>query len=101
MSNQLYGINSYKGVTCPSYEYNNVAVTCHSQNNQKVIQGSNANVEQRITAVQRMVNDIKYSHGGTTNYGNTNLVYNYSRITFLGRTEGQPGGMVGPLKNKF
>jgi len=101
MSNKMYGINSYNGVSCPSYEYNNVVVKCLPQNNKKTIEGSNANVEQRITAVQRMVNDIKYSHGGTTNYGNTNLVYNYSRITFLGRTEGQPGGMVGPLKNKF
>jgi hypothetical protein len=47
---------------------------------------------------ERMATIIKYSRGGTVQYGNQGL--NQS-TRFLGRTEGQPGGIIGPLRNKF
>ena len=47
---------------------------------------------------ERLATIIKYSPGGRIQYGNQGIV---RPTTFLGRTEGQPGGIIGPLKNKF
>ena len=50
------------------------------------------------TQNERIATIIKYSRGGTVQYGNFG---NTDPVTFLGRTAGQPGGIIGPLKNKF
>jgi hypothetical protein len=47
---------------------------------------------------ERIATIIQYSRGGRVQYGNQSL---NQPTTFLGRTEGQPGGIIGPLKNKF
>ena len=51
------------------------------------------------TKNERMATIIKYSPGGRVQYGNQGITQ--LTTTFLGRTEGQPGGIIGPLKNKF
>lgn len=48
---------------------------------------------------ERIATIIKYSPGGRLQYGNQGIAQ--STTTFLGRTAGQPGGIIGPLKNKF
>ena len=50
------------------------------------------------TQNERIATIIKYSQGGRVQYGNRG---SNQPTTFLGRTEGQPGGIIGPLKNKF
>jgi len=50
------------------------------------------------TKNERIATIIKYSPGGRVQYGNPCL---NQLTTFLGRTEGQPGGICGPLRNKF
>lgn len=69
------------------------------------------------TQLERQVNTILYVPGGNTQYGNflTNAAlmayleerklnpgaFLNGRINFNGQYEGQPGGMRGPIKNKF
>jgi len=50
------------------------------------------------TPNERIANIIRYSSGGKIQFGNPGI---YQATTFLGRTEGQPGGIIGPIKNKF
>lgn len=50
------------------------------------------------TQNQRISTIIHYSPGGKVQYGNPGIAQS---TTFLGKTAGQPGGIVGPLKNKF
>uniref|UniRef100_A0A6C0HCJ7 Uncharacterized protein n=1 Tax=viral metagenome TaxID=1070528 RepID=A0A6C0HCJ7_9ZZZZ len=50
------------------------------------------------TQNERIATIIKYSPGGRVQYGNPCSI---KPTTFLGRTEGQPGGIICPLKNKF
>ena len=71
---------------------------CYQEDNRKVI-NSSSDVDQTQTQTQRAVNAIKYSSGGRIIFGNRNL--NSTGMSFLGRTEGQPGGIIGPLRNKF
>ena len=78
---------------------------CPKPNNKKVLLTS-ANNSTGTTQTQREVNAILYSSGGTINYGNNirNNIRNRNintLATFLGRTEGQPGGTLGPLRNRF
>jgi len=47
---------------------------------------------------ERIATIIKYSPGGRVQYGPTDT---NQLVRFLGRTAGQPGGIIGPLKNKF
>ena len=77
---------------------NNGAV-CPSPINSKIIKNSNPDVIPFSTQTQRAVNAIRYASGGRIIYGNAG--YNSTGVTFLGRTEGQPGGTIGPLRNKF
>jgi VCBS repeat-containing protein len=65
----------------------------------KKVANSSGDVDQTLTQSQRAVNAINYSTGGRTIFG----IYgtNSNRLNFLGRTEGQPGGIMGPLRNKF
>jgi hypothetical protein len=77
-------------------------VSCHKNINYKTL-NSNADVNQSLTQVQRQVNAIKYSIGlgGTIAFGPQPLQQRTQLITFLGKTEGQPGGInLGP-RNKF
>jgi hypothetical protein len=82
---------------------------------------SNTDVIQSYTQTSRVINAIRYSRGGRLNYGYfgetlpKNTIFNGSGIinpengniitvkpiSFLGRTEGQPGGLIGTIKNKF
>ena len=72
-------------------------VCCSKLNiNKKVIVNSNQTVIPQNTQVDIAVNAILFSLGGRTQYGQTNRP-----LRFLGRTEGQNGGIIGPLKNKF
>ena len=71
---------------------------CFQEINKKVA-NSSGDVDQTLTQSQRAVNAIKYSTGGRIVYGNSGSTSN--RLNFLGRTEGQPGGIIGPLRNKF
>jgi len=54
---------------------------------------------QTQTQNQRISSIINYSSGGRLQFGN--VITGIASSTFLGRTEGQPGGIIGPLRNKF
>ncbi len=65
-------------------------------NKKKIIVNSNQSVIPQNTQVNLAVNAILFSLGGRTQYGQP-----ISPLMFLGRTEGQNGGIIGPLKNRF
>ena len=75
---------------------------------------SGNNIISTNTKTERVTNSIRYSLGGITRFGNQPILnqYNSSKyfqcytnsndlVTFLGKTEGQSGGTLGPAKNKF
>ena len=66
----------------------------------KLMYNSNQFVKPENTRVDRAVNTILFVPGGRTQYGNR-YTLGLTRISFLGRLEGQPGGILGPIKNKF
>ena len=104
---------------------------CDISGKYKVINNSNQDVIAQHTKARRNVDTILYSLGGRTQYGfiqpqrlirfNTFLgrierkgiigkqgiilerqgIDIQGRIERQGRTEGQPGGILGPIKNKF
>jgi hypothetical protein len=74
------------------------AATC-IQETQKIFL-DNGIVNPTQTQAQRAATIINYSKGGSVKYGNQNNVYG-NVVTFLGKTEGQPGGLNRPLRNKF
>ena len=74
----------------------NSSCHCPKLNNKKVLITSN-NV-QGETQSQRINNIVNYYLGGRTQFGNQGQ--GYYQI-FLGKREGQPGGINGPLRNKF
>jgi len=93
---------------------------CQYQESFKIIKNTNNTVIPLNSRVTRNVNAIKYSRGGITSIGNTSLLQQQTQQTqqpfsgviqtqqclqaqvlFLGRSEGQPGGINRPLKNKF
>jgi hypothetical protein len=76
------------------------ACACPVPNN-KQIKLTSANNSQGQTQNQRIATIINYSNGGRVQYGNSSLVAQPQRVTFLGRMEGQLGGTMGPLRNKF
>ena len=65
--------------------------------NTKTLNSSSYN-NQSLTQVASVVHIIQYSLGGNTVFGD---VITRNNIVFLGKTEGQTGGIAGPLKNKF
>jgi hypothetical protein len=77
-------------------------ISCYQNINYKTL-NSNADVNQSLTQVQRQVNAIKYSIGvgGTITFGQQPLQQRTQLITFLGKTEGQPGGIQMGPRNKF
>jgi hypothetical protein len=79
-------------ITCPPYK-------CPETINKKSL-NTNADVDQTLTQSSRAVNAIRYVPGGKTQYGPT--IKQNNQVTYLGRIEGQPGG-IGRLsaKNRF
>jgi hypothetical protein len=76
------------------------AATC-IQETQKIFL-DNGIVDQSQTQVQRAVTNIYYPTLTRTKFGNEDNVYSgTTNISFLGKTEGQPGGLSRPLRNKF
>jgi len=75
-----------------------IQCACPQTINKKSL-NSNADVDQTITQSRLAVNAIRYSVGGETQFGNSAET---RRIQYLGRSEGQPGG-IGRLsaKNRF
>ena len=92
---------------------------CNANDKYKVMNNSNQNVISEHTQVRRNVDTILYSLGGRTQYGFIQPQRIRRVLTFLervggiirldrqgivernGRREGQPGGILGPIKNKF
>jgi hypothetical protein len=90
---------------------------CDISGKYKVINNSNQDVISQNTKVRRNVDTILYSLGGRTQYGFRQPQRITRVLTFLervrgiidregiierqGKREGQPGGIFGPIKNKF
>jgi histidinol dehydrogenase len=101
----------------PLYQkYENIK-KCTCKVSEKTNAQNAANNGQANTQVSRQVETILYVPGGRTQYGNfltRNELTNYleevkynpyalsnGRVNFNGQFEGQPGGIRGPLRNKF
>jgi hypothetical protein len=65
-----------------------------------VIRSYNAYNVPQNTQVQKAVDSILYSLGGRTQYG-YRQPQRRERILLYGKLEGQNGGILAPLKNKF
>ena len=74
------------------------AATC-VQETQKIFL-DNGIVNPSQTQSQRAATTINYSKGGSIKYGNQGNAYG-NLVTFLGKTEGQPGGLNRPVRNRF
>jgi hypothetical protein len=87
---------------------------CNANDKYKVMNNSNQNVISEHTQVRRNVDTILYSLGGRTQYGfiqpqqvgrirflAQRRLERQKRLEIQGRLEGQPGGILGPIKNKF
>jgi hypothetical protein len=61
---------------------------------------ANGIVDPTQTQSQRASTVINYSKGGSIKYGNQDNSYG-NLVTFLGKTEGQPGGLNRPVRNRF
>lgn len=61
---------------------------------------NNGIVDETQTQSQRAATIINYYPGGRITFGNENIAYSRP-ITFLGKTEGQPGGLNRPPRNNF
>jgi len=66
----------------------------------KVIRNYNEYNVPQATQVRRAVDTILYSLGGRTQYG-YRQPQRRERILLYGKLEGQNGGILAPLKNKF
>jgi hypothetical protein len=90
---------------------------CFCPKNDKISNKLSLINNQPETQLERQVNTILYSRGGRIQYGNfltdgTLMAYleerrnnpnafANERVNFNGNFEGQPGGMRGPLRNRF
>jgi hypothetical protein len=80
---------------------NNINITSTpNAKNIKVIRNYNAYNVPQNTQVQKAVDSILYSLGGRTQYG-YRQPQRRERILLYGKLEGQNGGILAPLKNKF
>ena len=61
---------------------------------------NNGIVDETQTQSQRIATIVNYYPGGRVSFGNENIAYSRP-VTFLGKTEGQPGGLNRPPRNKF
>jgi hypothetical protein len=66
--------------------------------NKKIIKNSNSDVIPLSGQTPRIVASIRYSRSGRTIFGDNGLI---TKLSFLGKIEGQPGGIGKPLRNKF
>jgi hypothetical protein len=82
-------INNTNGTT--------TSIQCPRPNNKQVVMTSN-NDSTGTTRLDRQINTILYSKGGRTVFGNTGTT---NLVNLLGKREGQPGGIIGPLRNRF
>lgn len=87
------------------YTQNGQRCRCPQPNNKKVVLTS-ANGSTGFTQNQRTAITVTTTLGGNIYFGNA-YVYEGKRgtgsrpIQFQGKTEGQPGGVQGPVKNRF
>lgn len=92
--------NSTRKIINSTFYIENSVCKCPEQNKESINTSSDNN--NQYTKNQRIADLVRNSLGGRTSYGNTNITgQQNSLVTFLGRTEGQPGGIIGPLRNKF
>jgi hypothetical protein len=73
--------------------------TCIPDSYDKFVVGSDS-PSTRVSNKIRVSQIIKYSRGGTTQYGNFYLGSPLN-VNYLGRMEGMPGGSGAPTLNKF
>jgi len=71
-----------------------------NNNNYKIIRNYNQYNIPQTTQVRRAVDAILFSLGGRTQYGYIQP-QRPQRILLHGKLEGQNGGLLAPLKNKF
>jgi hypothetical protein len=71
-----------------------------NEKKRKIIRNYNDSVIPQNTQVDRAVNTILYSLGGRTQFGYIQP-QRRERILLYGKLEGQNGGILAPLKNKF
>jgi hypothetical protein len=74
--------------------------TCFKNEKTTTFYFNNGIVDETQTQSQRAATIINYYPGGRVSFGNQNIAYS-TPITFLGKTEGQPGGLNRPPRNKF
>jgi len=55
---------------------------------------------QSVTQTQRFLNAVRYSRVLKTSTGNNGNLYSAPKIMFLGKVEGQSGGLTKALKNR-
>jgi len=88
--------------TCLPISSNKKVYNVNSINNNGEITNTQIikNINNKETTTQRIANILKYYPRGKIQYGNPNLSQS---TTFLGKMEGQPGGIIGitKIKNKF
>ena len=89
--------NSTRKIINSTFYIENSVCKCPEQNKESINTSSDNN--NQYTENQRIADLVRNSLGGRTQYGN--FVNRQQLVTFLGRTEGQPGGIIGPLRNKF
>ena len=85
--NYLYGLRNQCPNICPQLANFNKNIP------------TNGDVNSTFTQSQRAAIIIASYPGGKTQFGNSATTYRAT--TLLGKTEGQPGGINGPLRNKF
>jgi hypothetical protein len=84
---------------CNNSDNSNITTTPNAKKI-KVIRNYNAYNVPQDTQVQRAVDSILYSLGGRTQYG-YRQPQRRERILLYSKLEGQNGGILAPLKNKF
>jgi len=79
---------------------NSSGYTTYEDKRKSISNSSTAFNDQSLTQVAQTVAAIRNTIGGTIGFGPTQC-HCSKPITFAGYTEGQPGGMRMPIRNKF
>ena len=90
-------INTTRKIINARQNVENPVCKCPVQDKTSINTSSDNN--NQYTENQRIADLVRNSLGGRVQYGNN--INRQQLATFLGRTEGQPGGIIGPLRNKF
>jgi hypothetical protein len=90
-------INTTRKIINTKQYVENPVCNCPVQDKTSINTSSDNN--NQYTENQRIADLVRNSLGGRVQYGNN--INRQQLATFLGRTEGQPGGIIGPLRNKF